>query len=391
MKAYRALVAIACVVGVGCEQASQALPFEVEPGDAVARVIGPAGGTISTPAGLSLRFEAGSLADSTEIAVARSEAALASPMDGAPVEGSAFDVDPVGLGLGVPATLSLRVPGPAMALMDPVRITGVVVSGAGPTYLSGATLDLDQGILETPLPRLGTVAARFSDDAVPIEAASSIEIIDVVVPVGSPPPGATTDTPSGGAGARDGPIESSSIGARTAATARTAELTMACGGVDQQPCAGGDALIVAMSQELYDAIGGCALFVDPTIAIALTLEETGAGEKRAAGRIEVAGTVRYRTGSDGPGCGGRGGSVHAVEVADRYVLGGEDDPWTAFVHDPDDETLTFQRTTVGPVTFGCVCGGDILAAADLTIGQGSSTIGHEGLSGRVSWLVTVSR
>lgn len=368
----RALVAFACVAAVGCEQASQELPFEVETDGTVSRVIGPPGGTISTAAGLSLRFEEGSLAEATEIRVAPRDGALGVAVSGDVVSGSAFDVEPSGLELGVPARLSLRVPAGTLEEEDPLTLTGVVVAGPAAWYLSDASVDVQQGILKTGLPRLGTVAVRVSDDVVTIGTSGVIGT------------GGSSGATAAGPRSEVGP-------ALSPAADRVADFSMACGDTGQEACSTTDALSVTLSPDLYDAVDGCVVLIDPVIAVDLTLEEDDLGARRARGTIAVSGTVRYRTGADGTACSGDGGSVHSVEVDDVYSLGSGADPWSGFDYDAGAETITFPETSVGPVTLDCRCGADIFVSPEIEIGQTSETIEYEGLTGQVSWAVRLTR
>ena len=62
---YRAIPPL--IIGVlaaalaSCEQQSQSLPFDMDPGHTTVRSIGPSGGRISHPLGISLEFPPGAL------------------------------------------------------------------------------------------------------------------------------------------------------------------------------------------------------------------------------------------------------------------------------------------------------------------------------------------
>ena len=363
----RATLALLLFAAVGCEQESQELPFGPESPETVARTIGPEGGTISTPAGLSLVFGSGSLAQPTEITVLhRGGDDVGANVDGTIIGGTVFDVGPSGAELGAPARLSLEVPRQSLDAVNPRALTGVVVSGAERRYLSDASVDLTSGILKTDLPRLGTVAVRISDDVVSVGSGSTVPA--------------------------DRQRIAAAFRAPVGANSHDASFTFACGDDGQPACSTTDAIDLTLSQELHDAINGCIEFIDPVISIDVTIQESSdpAVTGRASGTVAFSGTVKYQTGSDGTACGSGSGSVQSMAVDDTFSLGTASDPWTDFVYDPATQRVTFARTSDGQETLDCDCGGDIFAASQIRVGQTSEQISFEGLTGTVSWAVRLT-
>lgn len=372
MNIGRAGAALAFVAMLGCEQTSQELPLEPETGETVSRLVGPEGGAVSTPAGLSLDFRPGSLERATEITLTqRSGREVGADVSGQVVEGTVFDVSPSGTQLGAAARLSLQVPPETLDEVDPMALTAVLVSGAEVRYLSVASVDLRAGILKTDVPRLGTVGLRVSDDVVAVDPGSRANAL-LAAPL---------------AAAMDG------APAATAAGDRTAEFGMGCGAEGQPTCAETDAISLTLSQDLYDAFNGCVQFIDPEVRVELTLEQTDTqgATGRARGTVVFSGTVRYETGSDGTACGSGSGSVQSLSVADTLVLGNDESEWTPFSFNADAQTLTFWLSSTGAETLHCDCGPGLFDASEIWVGQSSEPVTFEGLSGQVTWAVRLRR
>ncbi len=374
---HRRLVAALAVVAIlGCEQASQDLPFEPGSTEAVTRTLGPQGGVISTPAGLSLDFAAGSLDRATEVTlIPRAGTDVGVSVSGDVVPGTVFDVSPAGETLGESARLSLKVPEETLAESDPRALTAVLVAGSERRYLSVASVDLRAGILKTDLPRLGTVALRISDDVVQVDPVGSVV----------------------GAASRASALGADQVvgvtGGSAASVGRTAHFSMSCGDEGEQTCVASSDLAITLTEDLYDAVGGCVQFIDPVVRMDLTLEQTDsdATRGRAEGSMVFSGTVRFETGSDGSVCGSGSGSVQSLAVSDTVSLGNSERDWTTFSFDPTAGTITVWETDSGVETFDCDCGSDIYEASEIWLGQASEPVTYEGLSGEVTWAVRLRK
>lgn len=112
MRGMRIWAAIIAVGVTACTPEDQ-MPFDLDPTAEVAKEVGSSGGTISTPAGLSLSIPAGALGTKTDLAVKPvSGAGLGTGLNATLVPGTAFEFTPKGLTLSKPARLELQAGAP---------------------------------------------------------------------------------------------------------------------------------------------------------------------------------------------------------------------------------------------------------------------------------------
>jgi hypothetical protein len=138
-----------------CEQTEQSLPFSTAAGEAVSRPVPAEGGVVSTPAGASVAFPAGSLSGTT-VSIAPVAAPSAAAKSGASVS-SGFALEPAGTALGEPAEVALKFD-PAAAGERAWLASVVNVTPAGTRELPNTRVDLATGVARTDIAELGTVA-----------------------------------------------------------------------------------------------------------------------------------------------------------------------------------------------------------------------------------------
>lgn len=161
---FRPLVPAVLVIGTlaACEQTSQTLPFETGSTEPVVRELPAAGGTISSTAGASIALPAGALPGSTVVTLTPSAASATT--SGAAAAGFAFHVEPAGLQLGAPATVSLAVD---RTRPDAWLASAVVQTPTGLQEVGEGSVDLTTGIMHGQITTLGTLMATIPEpDAV---------------------------------------------------------------------------------------------------------------------------------------------------------------------------------------------------------------------------------
>lgn len=154
-----------------CAQDSQTLPFSPQSEESTVRTISATqAATVTSPAGATLRFPAGALHETTEVAITPLEAPTGAAASGAPIS-RGFRVDPEGLELGEPARVEMRIePG-----ADPSRVwlaSLVVISPAGVQEVGATRLDLRARLAEASITRLGTLAMVIPEQEAVFETRS---------------------------------------------------------------------------------------------------------------------------------------------------------------------------------------------------------------------------
>jgi hypothetical protein len=143
----------------GCERQSQALPFSAEVATAT-QVINPAGGTVSTAAGASVEFPAGSLQGST--AVTLTTVAAPAQQSGSPIS-TAFKLEPSGTVLAQPANVELRFDAKDASRAWLASVINVTANGV--QEVAETRVDASTGIVEAQIQQLGTLAVVLPDPA----------------------------------------------------------------------------------------------------------------------------------------------------------------------------------------------------------------------------------
>lgn len=159
----RALASTALVLTLAaCEQQSQTLPFAADLEQATVRTItASVAAVITSAAGISLHFPAGTVSDNTDISVTPVVAPASLAASGSPASRS-FRVEPEELVLGRPASVEIKVDGE----IDPPRTwlaSLVVVTADGVEEIGSTRVDLRAGLAEAAIRRLGTVAVVIPD------------------------------------------------------------------------------------------------------------------------------------------------------------------------------------------------------------------------------------
>lgn len=143
---------------VGCgDRAGQVTPIAPgEAGGSTSASVGPSGGTVGHPGGLSVAVPAGATSGNLTIGV-QAQGATAPSGTGTPAS-LAFALQPAGQTLSRPAQVQLQL---SSNLPDTVAATAsLVVSYAqNVTEVGQATVDMANGVLQAPLTTLGTVVA----------------------------------------------------------------------------------------------------------------------------------------------------------------------------------------------------------------------------------------
>lgn len=188
MSQTRFLAAFLLAGLVACTPEDQS-PFELDPTKPVEKPIGSSGGTVSTPAGISVDIPDGAITTTTNVSVQpSSETGLGTGVNGDIVSGSAYDVQPKGLSLAMPAKVEVSLPAPSSGgsrsliaagnggvlqnsiafaeSSDPLSNLGyfIYVDGGSGKYevTPKINLDIARRVLSGWINMLGTVAVGYS-------------------------------------------------------------------------------------------------------------------------------------------------------------------------------------------------------------------------------------
>jgi hypothetical protein len=137
----------------------------LQEGDGATITIGLSGGSVSVPPTFSLAFPANSLTTATAVTVSKRVSEQFPDDAGEPV-GPAFDIEPVGTVLAVPATVQLAVNPELLAVGDQVRLSVALLRQDGSVSIFPGTYDLTNGLLTADIDELGPVSAVISADAI---------------------------------------------------------------------------------------------------------------------------------------------------------------------------------------------------------------------------------
>ncbi len=165
----RAVLAFTLSLALGaCQQVDQELPFELAPGEAVSLQIGAAGGIVSLPPSFSLDIPAGALGASTAVEVVPMIGEAFPSSAGVPVPGTAYDLQPEGTQLAVPALVEIAIPDAAIDEDDQVLATVGVRRPDGTVETFDGTYDLSSGIIRAEIDRLGPLSVVVNADAIAV-------------------------------------------------------------------------------------------------------------------------------------------------------------------------------------------------------------------------------
>ena len=270
------LLLIAVLV-TGCDQVSQELPFDVDLDAPVAKTIGPEGGFISSPQGISIEFSQGSLTSSTQVQIIHQGDATLFPgsVDGEILSETVFQVQPM-QALNAPANLNLRVLDRTLTLEEILRVGFATEGPEGPVMVEDVTYDLVSNVVRGPIENLGYVAVRVAED---------------VLTVGDGTP------PTLGGGNFGGETGSTQTSLATV-SGSTQRYLVNCGPTGNVPrCLGSDAIKMWASNEVGDRFGTQLVLVGPEIVGDLTFSDFVDGNPTTVnGWIEVSGMMRVKIG-----------------------------------------------------------------------------------------------
>lgn len=181
--------AAAVLAGLAACAPEDQTPFELDPTAEVTKKVGASGGTISTPAGISLNIPDGALGTATDVKVKPvAGTGLGTGVNGTVVPGTAFEFTPMGLTLSKPAKIELSagaqssggqsalIPaGNGGALQNRLSLaeaTGpannlgyfvIVNTGSGTQIIPQINLDIDRRVISTWLSTLGIVGVGYTN------------------------------------------------------------------------------------------------------------------------------------------------------------------------------------------------------------------------------------
>lgn len=161
--------AAAALLVAGCQQPDRPNPFEPEVGARAVVTIGPDGGTVSLPPGVSLEFPAGALSGPVSIGVSELANKPFPSVAGKPLPGTAFRVEvPAGTHLTQPARVALTVDPASVGEDEDVRLALGVRREDGSVPVFTGTYDAATGLLRAEISEVGDLAAVVVYDAVPV-------------------------------------------------------------------------------------------------------------------------------------------------------------------------------------------------------------------------------
>jgi hypothetical protein len=304
-----------------CDQNTQRLPFEADLDATTEIFIGPAGGLISHPRGISIDFPAGALALSHRISVSVGSSPEDFPgsPEGTLIPGTFFRVAPAALVLKLPVSVDVSVLTGSLNAEDLLRL-GFAIESVGSSVMSqGVTIDLTSGILRGKLHALGAISA--------IVAADALRVVPETPPVlrgGFFLPGLAS-RPSGAA--------------TPARTDSGTPYTVRCGPAEGLPrCSASGAIVLWASTEIQERLAADMVLVNPDVAGSLEFTDFVDGvPTKATGTLDVQGTLRVQLGQ----------SVASFEVDDVFTTNGPDGSSTLTV---EASSITFHQTSVGQRT-----------------------------------------
>jgi hypothetical protein len=263
----RVVVAVFCVLVVGCQQADQSLPFELADGEGASLTIGPNGGLVSLPPSFSLDFPAGSLPSPVSVAVTRLIAAPFPSDAGAPVPGTSYDVDVP------PGTVEIAVDAELLEVGDEVRLVVAVLGEDGEVSTYIGTYDVTNGMLAADIDVIGDISAVVSVDAIPVAFGPPDALGGGSVPApSSPAPSGASPTSHGGV-----------------------EFTATCA-PDARQCYSSGLIRLWADEVVRERMGDRLFLLDPTVAASLDFISFDAEgvPTELVGIVSVGGDLRAR-------------------------------------------------------------------------------------------------
>lgn len=315
-------VAVLTALLGSCIQESASLPFEASPTDTTVRTIGPSGGRISHPLGLSLEFPQGALERATQISISvgRNLGDFPSSPEGTLIPGTFFYISPAALELFEPVSVDVAVITGEIETRDLVRLGIATESVIEPITTAGQSFDLSSGILHGTLNALGAMAAIVADNALPVAAQAP------------PSLGGGRFTPVG----VSGPSGSAGI----TQTTTTGAFEIRCGHAGNvRRCFGSGTMAIWASAEIQDRLSAAMVVLNPEATGTLEFTDFVNGvPTKVVGTLNVQGTLRVQLGQ----------AITSFEVDDVFVTSGPDGTSSVTVH---GRSLTLHNTSKGERTI----------------------------------------
>ena len=306
-----------------CNQESQSLPFETDPEHTTVRSIGPSGGRISHPLGISLEFPPGALGRAAQISV--SVGSNLGDFPGTPegklIPGTFFRISPAALEVHQPVAVDVEVLSDSITRKDLIRLGIATENIDEPITARGLSFDLTSGIMHGQLNALGAIAAIVADNALSI--------------VAEDPPllGGGDLTPAGVSGA------SGSAALRQRTT--TGAFAIRCGHAGNvRRCFGSGSMLLWASSEIQSRLSTEMLVLNPEATGSLEFTDFVNGvPTQAIGSLSVQGTLRVQLGQ----------AITSFEVDDVFVTDG---PGGASAVTVNGSSITLHSTSKGQRTIG---------------------------------------
>jgi hypothetical protein len=163
-----ALCGVLAAALTACDQKSQNLPFDLDPLSVTQQSIGPEGGLLSHPAGISIEFPRGALARTTKVSVTGGLPLSDFPGNpkGEILNGTYFNVTPAQLELRKPISVDIAIAAAALAEGDRARLGFAIGLEEAEIRTEGVSFDITSGILRGSVNSLGAIAAVVSDNVI---------------------------------------------------------------------------------------------------------------------------------------------------------------------------------------------------------------------------------
>jgi len=319
------LVALSAVTAVlaSCIQEDQSLPFETDPNHTTVRSIGPSGGRISHPLGISLEFPPGALERAAQISlsVGGSLGEFPGSPEGTLIPGTFFQISPAALEVHQPVAVDVQVLSDSITSKDLVRLGIATENIDEPITTKGLSFDLTSGIMHGQLTALGAMAVIVADNALPVNTET-------------PPLLGGGDIPPAGVSGASG------SGASTNTTT-TGAFEIQCGHTGRvRRCFGSGSMEFWASGEIQDRLSSDMLVLNPLAIGSLEFSDFVNGvPTTATGSLSVQGTLRVQLGQ----------AITSFEVDDVFVTNGPGGKSAVTV---SGGSITLHQTSKGERTIG---------------------------------------
>ena len=316
-------ITLLTAVLASCTQESQSLPFETDPAHTTERSIGPSGGRISHPLGMSLEFPPDALERAARISISIETDLGEFPgsPEGTLIPGTFFQISPPALEVNLPIAMDVAVLSNSIASHDLLRLGIATENVDEPITSAGISFDLTSGIMHGKLSTLGAMAAVVADNALSVVAQT-------------PPSLGGGNFTLVGASAPSG-----SAALTQAATSVT--FVIECGHSGDVPrCFESGTMALWASDEIRDRLSTEIVVLNPAATGTLDFTDFVDGvPTRATGSLSVQGTLRVQLGR----------VITSFEVDDVFVTNGPGGGSSITVN---ERSITLHETSTGQHTVG---------------------------------------